>query len=138
MRFLPRSFDAANRAMSYPARTIFWFGCYLLVLGTTLVLFPNAVLGLFRVAPTVEVWIRVTGMLVLILGAYDVLAGLSELHQFIRWSVPLRASVIFFFAVFVLLGYAPAILLLFGLIDLACAGWTWFALRRTRGARLAA
>ena len=117
--------------MSYPAKTLFGFGCYLLVLGTALVLFPNAVLSLFRVAPTIEVWIRVTGMLVLILGAYDILAALSELHQFIRWSVPLRASVIFFFAVFVLLGYAPAILLLFGLIDLACAAWTWIALRNS-------
>jgi hypothetical protein len=118
--------------MSYPAKTLFGFGCYLLVLGTALVLFPNAVLTLFRVAPTIEVWIRVTGMLVLILGAYDILAAISELHQFICWSVPLRASVIFFFAVFVLLGYAPAILLLFGFIDLACAAWTWIALRRTR------
>jgi hypothetical protein len=138
MRFLPRSFDAINRGMSYPARTIFWFGCYLLVLGTTLILFPNTLLGLFRVAPTAEVWIRVTGMLVLILGAYDILAGLSELHQFIRWSVPLRASVILFFGVFVLLGYAPAVLLLFGLIDLACAAWTWVALRQTLRARVPA
>lgn len=125
--------------MSYPAKTLFWFGCYLLVLGMALILFPNALLALFRVAPTVEVWIRVTGMLVLILGAYDILASLSELHQFIRWSVPMRASVIFFFAVFVLLGYAPAVLLLFGFIDLACAAWTWVALRQTCGAvRLAA
>jgi hypothetical protein len=124
--------------MSYPAKTLFGFGCYLLVLGMVLILFPNALLELFRVAPTVEVWIRVVGMLVLILGAYDVLASLSELQQFIRWSVPMRASVIFFFAVFVLLGYAPPVLLLFGVIDLACAAWTWFALRRTRGVALAA
>ena len=118
--------------MSYPAKTLFGFGCYLLVLGAALILFPNAVLALFRVAPTVEVWLRVTGMLVLILGAYDILAALAELHQFIRWSVPMRASVIFFFAVFVLLGYAPPVLLLFGLVDLACAAWTWVALRQTR------
>jgi hypothetical protein len=120
--------------MSYPAKTLFAFGCYLLVLGMLLIVFPNIVLQLFGVAPTVEVWIRVTGMLVLIRGAYDILASLSELHQFIRWSVPMRASVIFFFAVFVLLGYAPPVLLLFGLIDLACAAWTWVALRRARGA----
>jgi hypothetical protein len=119
--------------MSYPAKTLFGFGCYLLVLGMVLVVFPNALLDLFRVAPTVEVWIRVVGMLVLILGAYDVLASLAELHQYIRWSVPIRASVIFFFALFVLLGYAPPALLLFGVIDLASAAWTWFALRRTRG-----
>jgi len=118
--------------MSYPAKTMFAFGCYLLALGTALILFPNAVLDLFGVAPTVEVWIRITGMLVLILGAYDILAALAELREFFRWSVPLRASVIFFFSVFVLLGYAPPVLLLFGVIDLGCAAWTWVALRRTR------
>lgn len=117
--------------MSYPARTVFAFGCYLLVLGAALILFPNAVLDLFGVAPTVEVWIRVAGMLVLIRGAYDVLAALAELRQYIGWSVPLRASVVFFFSAFVLLGYAPPILLLFGLVDLACAAWTWVALRRS-------
>jgi hypothetical protein len=126
------------KAMSYPARTLFAFGCYLLVLGSALILFPNAVLDLFGVASTVEVWIRVTGMLVLILGAYDILAALAELREFFRWSVPLRASVIFFFSVFVLLGYAPPILLLFGLIDLACAAWTWVALRQTRSIEHAA
>jgi hypothetical protein len=116
--------------MSYPVRTMFAFGCYLLVLGTALILFPNGVLDLFGVAPTVEVWIRVTGMLVLILGAYDILAALAELREFFRWSVPLRASVVVFFSVFVLLGYAPAVLMLFGLVDLACAAWTWLALRQ--------
>ena len=109
---------------------MFAFGCYLLALGTALILYPNGVLDLFGVAPTVEVWIRVTGMLVLILGAYDILAAIAELRQFFRWSVPLRASVIFFFSVFVLLGYAPPVLLLFGLIDLAGAAWTWVALRQ--------
>jgi hypothetical protein len=116
--------------MSSPARTMFAFGCYLLALGTALILYPNGVLDLFGVAPTVEVWIRVTGMLVLILGAYDILAAIAELRQFFRWSVPLRASVIFFFSVLVLLGYAPPVLLLFGLIDLAGAAWTWVALRQ--------
>ena len=124
--------------MSYPAKTLFGFGCYLLALGAALLLFPNALLGLFGVAPTVEVWIRVLGMLVLFLGAYDILAALSELHAFIRWSVPVRASVIVFFAVFVLLGYAPAVLLLFGLVDLGGAAWTWIALRRARALALSA
>ncbi len=118
--------------MSYPARTLFGFGCYLLALGVALLLFPNALLGLFGVAPTVEVWIRVLGMLVLFFGAYDMLAALSELDAFMRWLVPVRASVIVFFAVFVLLGYAPAVLLLFGLIDLVGAVWTWIALRQAR------
>ena len=116
--------------MSYPAKTLFGFGCYRLVLGSMLVLFPNALLDLFRMGTTIEVWVRAAGMLVLFLGAYDVLAGLSELQAFIRWSVPVRASAILFFGTFVLLGYAPAVLLLLGVIDLAGAAWTAVALRR--------
>jgi hypothetical protein len=53
--------------------------------------------------------------------AYDTLAVLSEfarVHALVGAGAP---SVIFFLAVFVLLGYAPAVLLLFGLIDLAGA-----------------
>jgi len=117
--------------LSYPAKTLFAFGCYLVALGIGLVLFPNVLLALFGVPPTTEVWIRVAGMLILILGGLDVLASVAELHQYIRWTVPFRASVIVFFAAFVLLGYAPPVLLLFGLIDLVCAAWTWLALRQT-------
>jgi hypothetical protein len=43
--------------------------------------------------------------------------------------VQARASVIVFFLVFVLFASAPWQLLLFGVIDLAGAGWTWWTLR---------
>jgi hypothetical protein len=117
--------------MTYAAKTVFAFGCYLLALGVSLLLFPNAVLRVFGIAPTTEVWIRVVGMLVLFLGSYYGLAAAANLHRFFRWTVPLRASVVVFFALFVLLGYAPRVLMLFGLVDLAGAAWTWLALRRT-------
>ncbi|MGZ5194035.1 MAG: hypothetical protein ACXWJM_01255 [Ramlibacter sp.] len=117
--------------MTYAAKTVLAFGCYLLVLGASLLLFPNALLGVFGIAPTTEVWIRVIGMLVLFLGSYYGLAAAANLHRFFRWTVPLRASVVVFFAVFVLLGYAPRVLMLLALVDLAGAAWTWFALRRT-------
>jgi len=87
--------------MTYAAKTIFGFGCYLLALGVSLLLFPNAVLAVFGIAPTNEVWIRVVGMLVLFLGSYYGLAAAVNLHQFFHWTIPLRASVIVFFAVFV-------------------------------------
>jgi hypothetical protein len=118
------------RELSGPARTIFVFGAYLLLLGALLVVAPNFLLGLFRIAPTTEVWIRVLGAVVLILGAYYVLAALAELHAFMRWTVALRASVVLFFLAFVLSGLAPAALILFGLVDLAGAAWTAWALWR--------
>jgi hypothetical protein len=113
-----------------PAKSVFAFGVYLLLLGALLVLAPNALLGLFRIAPTGEVWIRVLGMVVLVEGAYFVLAALAELRAFVRWTVPLRASVLLFFIAFVLTGLAPPVLILFGLVDLAGACWTGWEIWR--------
>jgi hypothetical protein len=115
--------------MSKLARTLFVFGLYMLVLGVTLVLFPNVLLSLFHVPTTDEVWIRVAGMLVIFLGVYDIIAARGELKLLIRWSIPVRFSVILFFAIFVVAGLAPPILLLFGGLDAAGATWTWMALR---------
>jgi hypothetical protein len=115
--------------LSAPAKSVIVFGIYLLLLGATLILAPNALLAAFRIAPTNEVWIRVVGMLVLMLGAYYVLAALAEARAFMRWTVPLRASVLVFFVAFVATGLAPGVLILFGLVDLAGAGWTGWCLR---------
>lgn len=118
------------RELSGPARTVFVFGIYLLLLGAVLIAAPNVLLGLFHISPTAEVWIRVVGMLVLFLGAYYVLAALAGLHAFMRWTIALRASVVLFFLAFVLSGLAPAALIVFGLVDLAGAAWTAWAIWR--------
>jgi hypothetical protein len=115
--------------MSKPARTIFVFGIYLAVLGVTLMTVPNLLLGVFGLPTTQEVWIRVVGMLVLILGIYCLQAARHEWDGFIRTSVPVRMSVIAFFAAFVLAGLVSPLLLLFGVADFAAAAWTWLALR---------
>lgn len=116
--------------MSYAAKTLFVFGLYMLALGTTVILVPNVLLLLFHLPTTDEVWIRVVGMLVIILGIYDIIAALEELEPLILWSIPLRSSVIILFAVFVITGLATHTLLLFGVIDTAGAIWTWSALRK--------
>ena len=116
--------------MSPAARSLQVFGAYLLLLALVLLLLPNTLLGLFGFPPTDEVWIRVVGMLVGILGFYDWQAARAELRAFFAWSVPARLSVPVFFAAFVTLGMAPPALLLFGAVDAAAALWTWSALRR--------
>ncbi|HEY0169960.1 MAG TPA: hypothetical protein VGB98_02835 [Pyrinomonadaceae bacterium] len=119
--------------MSHASKSLFVFGVYLCGLGLVLLLAPNLLLGLFGVPPTDEVWIRINGMFVLCLSFYYTRAARNELTAFVRWTVWARAAVIFFFAAFVLLASAPKALLLFGLIDLLAALWTWLALRGTRG-----
>ena len=103
--------------MSKSARSLFVFSIYLFVLGMILLVIPNVLLTLFGLPKTNEVWIRVVGMLVFILGFYYFSASKNEIKSFLQWTVYARTSVLFFFVVFVLLGFAPAILILFGAID---------------------
>lgn len=117
--------------MSRAARSLFFFGIYVISLGVFLVVAPNVLLKFFSVPETSEVWIRVVGVVVLLIGYYYVRAATNEegLTNFFRWTIYTRSSVIVFFTVFVLLNYIKPTLILFGVIDLAGAIWTALALR---------
>ena len=116
--------------MSQAAKSLFVFGIYLCGLGLVLLLVPNLILRIFGAPTTNEVWIRINGMFLLCLSFYYVQTARNELTIFIRWTVWTRVAVIFYFAAFVLLISAPKALLLFGLIDLLAAIWTWVALKK--------
>ncbi len=116
--------------MSKAAISIFTFGCYLVLTGATLIVVPNLLLGLFGVAPTQEVWIRVLGVVAFVLGLYYIQAGRNEVTPFFRWTTWGRALVLVAFVAFVLLGMAPAPLIVFGIIDAAGGLWTALALRQ--------
>lgn len=115
--------------MSKSARSVFIFSIYMFVLGIILVVVPNVLLGLFTLPETNEVWIRVVGMLLIILAFYYFQASRSEMKKFFQWTVYGRTSVPIFFLVFVLLGFALPILILFGFIDAVAALWTQLSLR---------
>ena len=118
--------------MSAAAKTIFYFAIYLAGLGLILLIVPNTLLSLFKIPATSEVWIRVVGMLVLILAFYYWNVVKSNLITFIRWSVPARAVVILFFTAFVLLKMAVPNLIMFGVVDLLAALWTRQALSKEK------
>ena len=115
--------------MSKSARSIFIFSIYVLVLGIILIVVPNVLLGLFALPETNEVWIRVLGVVILILGFYYLQASKSELKNFFQWTVYCRTAVPIFFIIFVLLDFAPPLLILFGFIDAVAALWTQLCLR---------
>ena len=116
--------------LSASARTVFAFGAYLAVLGLGLLVAPGPLLAPFGLPVPQEVWVRVGGMVIAMLGVYYLLAARHELLAFFAWTVATRASVIGVFAVLVVSGLAPPVLLLFGAVDLAGAIWTWRALQR--------
>ena len=115
--------------MSQPAKSMFVFGIYLVALGAIVLIAPNLLLSLFGVPATSEVWIRIVGTLVLYLAFYYIQAARKGLTDFMRWTIYTRSSLIVFLAAFALLGFAPPVLVLFGVIDLLGAIWTAMTLR---------
>ena len=120
--------------MSKLAKSVYFFGLYLVGLGAILLVVPNILLSVFGLPTTGEVWIRVVGMILLLLGVYYVVLARGESTVFFRLTVYLRGSVIVFFTAFVLLGIASPPLILFGAVDLLGAVWTGLALRQSRPA----
>ena len=120
--------------MTKSARSVLVFGWYLVGLGCALVTVPNVLLGMFFLPPVSDVWLRVVGVLVLCLAFYYIQAARHGLTPMLQWTVYVRSSVIVWFAAFVLLGYATAPLILFGVVDLIGAMWTQMALRGERAA----
>ena len=76
--------------MKRAATSIRVVGIYLLLLGAALIAVPNLVLAPFGLPPTSDVWLRVVGVLVAILGHYYVQAARHDLVPFYRASVPAR------------------------------------------------
>ena len=113
--------------MSKVALSMFVFGIYVILLGIILMLAPNALLAIFGLPATTEVWIRVVGMLVFLIGYYYIRASRNEkeMINFYRWTVHARSSVVVFFIIFVAFGLVKPILILFGIVDLLAALWTW-------------
>ncbi len=118
--------------MSKSARSIFIFGLYLGFLGIILLVAPNFLLGIFQLPSTNEVWIRVVGMLLFLLGVYYILAARKELTDFFQWTVYVRSAVIVFLTTFVLLGFVKPVLILIGVVDLLGAIWTHMTLQASK------
>lgn len=130
---VPKDMNYLNiklNTMSKAATSVFAFGVYLGGLSLILLFQPNFLLSLFGIPGTEEVWIRVVGMLVLLLAVYYTQMAREEHANFFWLTVYVRSAVIVFFSVFALLGMVSPMLILFGAADLAGALWTWSALRR--------
>ncbi len=115
--------------MSKAAKSVFVFGIYMVVIGLGFLVIPNTPLGLFGFPATSEPWIRVVGMLCLVLAFYYIQAARHELRPFFGWTVYARTGVLVCFIVMVALGLAKPMLIAFGVVDLIGAIWTGVALR---------
>lgn len=120
--------------MTKAAKTVFYFGFYLLGLGLILVFIPNVLLKLFLFEPASEVWIRVVGVLVFTIGMYYLQTAPTNNEVFLRATVYNRMRILGWFLLLVIMGWAPPMLIVFGAVDFAAAAWTLYELRKGRTA----
>ena len=71
-------------------QSLFVWGGYTALLGVTLNVSPNTLLGLFGIPPTTEVWIRLVGMFVLFISYVSFASSSVGDASYIRWSVHIR------------------------------------------------
>jgi hypothetical protein len=105
------------------------FGIYLLVMGLFFIAIPNPVITTIGFDPVTNVWIRIVGLIILIVSYYYFMAVKEKAYNFYRWTALARLPVIFVYLVFVLLDLGPPILLLFGAFETSCGIWTGVALK---------
>jgi hypothetical protein len=122
--------------MSRSALSVFVFSIYLYIMGFILLVAPDTLVRIFRFPETDGLWIRVVGMLVIILGFYYSHVARAEIRPFFVWTVIARSSVLLFFVAFVIAGLAPPALILFGVIDFVAAMWTLLAIRSDATSRI--
>jgi hypothetical protein len=115
--------------MSRTAKSIFAWGILMLVFGTCYLFAPNLFLPLFGFSPTTEVWIRVAGLLIAILGGYYLDCARQNTISFFRATVSGRLLFALGLAVLVGFGFSKPALLLLSAFDTFGALWTWFSLR---------
>jgi len=107
------------------------FGIYLSLAGLSFIVIPNLILPIFGLPATTEIWIRLAGLLTVILGMYFLYSVRHNDRHF--FQATLYARLMFFTGVtlFVIFKLGSPMLIAFGLVDLLGAAWTWSALRAT-------
>ena len=56
--------------MTAAAKSLYYFGLYLYLAGATLIFIPNVFLSILGLPETNEAWIRIVGILTLVIGFY--------------------------------------------------------------------
>lgn len=117
--------------MSKSAVSVFAAGIYLAITGIGFLIIPNLVLSAFQLPPTNEVWIRILGMVTLFLGFYYISAARNESRDFFYATLYARTACFFILLVLVLSNMAYPILMVFGVLDVIGAVWTFITLKKS-------
>lgn len=116
--------------MTNSAKSVLVFGVYLTLVGATLLIIPNLFLTVIGVANTSEVWIRLSGILLMALSVYYIVAAKHNLPIIFKVTVCIRCSIIFFFSGFVYLQMMEPVMLTFAAFDFLGGVWTYLAMKK--------
>ena len=115
--------------MSKSAKSVLIFGIYLGVIVLILLLVPNALITPFGIEPANEVWIRLSGILLMALAVYYSLAAKHEIVVIMKATAFIRMTIIFFFTAFALLKLVSPNIIIFSAIDFLGGVWTLLMLK---------
>ena len=115
--------------MSKSGATLFYFGCYVVIMGILFLSIPASFVAANQLPPIPDGWARVIGLLSLVIGTYDILCGRYDVRLFIQWSVYVRFAFAFGMLVLVITSQMPSMALILGCIDALAAIWTLWALK---------
>lgn len=116
--------------MSKSAKSVLIFGVYLVLVGVMFLLIPNVLITPFGIEPTNEVWIRLSGVLLMAIAVYYILAAKYEIVVIMKATAFIRVTIIFFFTAFALLELVSPNIILFSVIDLLGGVWTYLMLKK--------
>lgn len=116
--------------MTPVARSVFYHGWYLLVLGAWLIVDPDSLLALFRLPAAQDGWIRVLGLALFVIGYFYHQAARSGIAPFFALTLLSRPLAFVVLTLLVVFRFVPAVVFVFGLVELLGAAWTWRAMRR--------
>ncbi len=117
--------------MSRTGMSVLVWGIYYILAGLGFLFIPNVVLPLFGFSTTTEVWVRVVGLLVGIIGAYYSYCARNNVEPFMRITVPGRFAFVVGAIGLVMLGLSSPSILIIAAGDAIGAIWTWLSLRTT-------
>ncbi|MEM7298273.1 MAG: hypothetical protein AAF391_08415 [Bacteroidota bacterium] len=117
--------------MTKAARTIWFFGIYLIVEGLFLLVAPSSVLEAIGLPSPDSVWRVILGFVVAILGYYYVRNAKENLTPFFGFTVQIRILQFVFFLWLYLFERGTLALVAFSLIELMAGLWTYSALKRS-------
>lgn len=121
--------------MTNAAKSVVAWGIYGLLAGMALLFQPDLTLQFLGFNTTSEHWILMVALMMMGLGFYYIVLGITEVKQFFLISTIGRTIFFLTSSIIIIMGKAPISMLIFGVIDLLTAVWTVIAMYFDKKAR---